>query len=107
MKMEISKQDWLLFREKVPQWQENYMDRLNREYIDLLSADRPASEKFWALEERIKEDSKRPGAILEFRKRDVAYQIAVMLYDKAIPAEDLEGFSDELKDAVNLFLNER
>ena len=26
--MEISKRDWKLFREKLPAWQENYMDRL-------------------------------------------------------------------------------
>ena len=35
--MEISKRDWKLFREKLPAWQENYMDRLINEYIGLLS----------------------------------------------------------------------
>lgn len=29
--MEISKSDWKLFREKIADWQENYMDRLNKE----------------------------------------------------------------------------
>lgn len=49
--MDISKHDWKLFREKLPGWQENYMDRLNKEYIALLSAeDKKASEKFWKLE---------------------------------------------------------
>ena len=37
--MEISKKDWKLFREKLAEWQENYMERLNKEYITLLSAD--------------------------------------------------------------------
>lgn len=36
--MEISKRDWKLYREKIAQWQENYMDRLNKEYIELLSS---------------------------------------------------------------------
>ncbi len=30
--MEISKSDWKLFREKIADWQENYMDRLNKEF---------------------------------------------------------------------------
>ena len=29
--MEISKSDWKLYREKIADWQENYMDRLNKE----------------------------------------------------------------------------
>lgn len=28
--VEISKQDWKLFRERVPEWQEHYMERLIR-----------------------------------------------------------------------------
>lgn len=46
--------DWRLFREKSPQWQENYIDRLNREYMHLLSEERAPSEKFWSLQERLK-----------------------------------------------------
>lgn len=49
--MEISKRDWKLFREKLFGWQKNYMERLNQEYILLLSAEgKDASEKFWELE---------------------------------------------------------
>ena len=36
--MEVSKSDRALFRTKVPQWQEIYMDRLEKEYIALLSS---------------------------------------------------------------------
>ena len=35
--MEISKRDWMLYREKIADWQENYMDHLNKKYIALLS----------------------------------------------------------------------
>ncbi len=62
--MEISKKDWKLFREKFVRWQENYMERLTKEYIALLSSnDKEASEKFWELEKRIKKDRKHPGVI--------------------------------------------
>ena len=41
---EISKQDWKLYRERVPQWQEHYMEQLTKEYIDLLSSPGNASD---------------------------------------------------------------
>ena len=50
---EISKSDWKLFRQKMPDWQERYMERLDKEYIELLSSDKPASTKFWELYESL------------------------------------------------------
>ena len=34
---EISEKDWKLFREKLPTWQDTYIDKLNQEYIEILS----------------------------------------------------------------------
>ena len=50
---EISKADWKLFRARLPEWQEKYMERLTKEYIELLSSSEPASTRFWELEKRI------------------------------------------------------
>jgi len=33
----VTKKDWTLFRNKIAGWQENYMDRLNKEYVELIS----------------------------------------------------------------------
>lgn len=53
--MEISKKDWKLFRDKLADWQENYMEKLTKEYIELLSDEnKNASDRFWELEKRIK-----------------------------------------------------
>ncbi len=30
----FTKRDWALFREKIAGWQEAYMDKLNKEYIE-------------------------------------------------------------------------
>ena len=49
----FAKKDWSLFREKIADWQEAYMDKLNKEYIELLNGEGKPSEKFWALDERI------------------------------------------------------
>ena len=52
--MEPSKSDWRLYREKVSGWQENYMERLIKDYITYLSSDERASTKFWKMEKRIR-----------------------------------------------------
>ena len=37
--MDISKKDWKLFRERLSDWQENYMKGLVKEYVDFLNDD--------------------------------------------------------------------
>ena len=104
--MEISKKDWKLYREKIAKWQENYMNHLNKEYIDLLSSDDGTpSDKFWKLEERIKKDRKHPGVIIEMRRSSAFFDIAGLIARKVITYEDLEDFSDELKEAVKMILD--
>lgn len=102
--MEISKSDWKLFRERLPQWQERYMERLVKKYIALLSKTEPASTKFWKLERRIKNDSKNPGVILQLRKSSMIYDIVAMINLKVITLDDIEDFSEELKDRIKRWL---
>ena len=104
---DISKADWKLFREKVPEWQEHYMERLTKEYIDLLSSPGYASDHFWELEKRIKNDKKHPGVILELRKSEAIWDIAIFIKRKVISLKDLDGFSSELIDAVKAILERR
>ncbi len=92
--------DWKLFREKVAGWQESYMDKLNREYVELLTGAGDPSDKFWALDKRIKEDKHSAGVRLEMRKSLLLSNIAALLNEGAITMADLEAFSEELKEAV-------
>lgn len=63
-----SEKDWKLFREKVSGWQEAYMERLNREYMELLTGDGAPSEKFRALKKRIYQDKKKKGVMIDIRR---------------------------------------
>ena len=101
----ISKSDWKLFLEKLPDWQEHYMERLTKEYIELLSSPGNASDHFWELEKRIKKDRKHPGVILERSKSDAIWNIAMLVGENVITMDDLDGFSQDLIDAVNLILS--
>lgn len=102
--MECSKSDWKYFRSKIAEWQEAYMEQLTKEYIQLLSSSEKASDKFWELEERIKKDRKHPGVIIELNKENMLYDIVALINYKVITVEDLDGFSDDLKEKVNFFL---
>lgn len=98
MVMETSKRDWKLFMEKIGRWQESYMDKLTKEYAEMLTGPGEASEKFWALDERIKKDKKRPGVQLSLSKADVDLHIAMLINDGVIGFADIEDFSEELQD---------
>lgn len=99
----FTKKDWELFRSKIADWQEAYMDRLNKEYIELLSEDANPSEKFWSLDKRIKKDKKKTGVQLEMSRSNLIYNIISLINEGAIGLEDLEEFSDELKENVRYF----
>ena len=102
--IEPSKRDWKLYREKIGDWQEPYMEKLVKEYADYLCSDLPASTKFWEMEKRIRRDRKTPGVCIELRKSDMFWDIAGLINDRVISMDDLEEFSDGLKEAVALIL---
>ena len=48
------------------------MEGLVKEYVNFLNDDKkPASEKFWELEKRIKEDKRHLGVVMELKKSEV------------------------------------
>lgn len=103
--LEISKADWKLFRERIPTWQEHYMEQLTKEYVDLLTSPGNASDHFWELEKRIKRDKKHPGVLFELCKSTAIWDIAALVRNEVITKVELEGFSTDLLEAVRLILN--
>ena len=103
--MEISKSDWKLFRARIAEWKENYMERLVKEYIYKLNGTGNASDKFWKLEERIKKDKKNPGVKLELSKENMIFDIVALINSGVITTADLEGFSDKLRESIDFLLH--
>ena len=106
--MNISEKDWKLFRKKVPQWQEAYMDRLDREYIAILSGNENSSEKFWNLYDRINADVNCVGVQIRMSRSRMIQNIISLINEGAITLDDLSDFSDELRENVqdNIVANE-
>ena len=103
---DVSKKDWKLFQEKLPGWQEAYMAKLWKEYIKLLQKKSNASDRFWELEKRIKQDKKNPGVQLRIEKSETIYNIVYLIRLKVIKIEDIAEFSDELKQEVERILGD-
>ena len=99
---QVIEKDWKLFRKLLPGWQEAYMERLTMEYIELLRSDRQASDKFWELDKRIKQDKRCTGVLARDVKRSNMFQLIInLIYEEAISEDDLNEFSEDLRDAVN------
>jgi hypothetical protein len=93
--------DWKRFRKKVADWQEKYIEKLTREYIDLLSGDGNASDKFWELDKRMKKDKKKAGVLITDMSRSNMIFITMQLLDeKVITMDDLADFSEGLKERL-------
>lgn len=103
--MEVSKADWKLYRSRIGEWQEAYMEKLIQEYVQLLSTEENASDKFWKLEERIKKDKRHLGVMLELSKGNMVFDIVALINSGVITVDDLADFSDELKETVDFLLH--
>lgn len=101
---DFSEKDWKLFRSKIADWQEAYIDKLNKEYIEILSGAEDAAYKFWTLEKRIRKDKKDCGVQCEMSRSNLLYTIMSLLKEGAITLQDIDDFSDELKDTVKYFV---
>ena len=98
---QVIEKDWKLFRKLLPGWQEAYMERLAKEYMELLSSDRQASDKFWALDKRIKQDKRRTGVLVSGASRSNMFQLIInLINEEEISEDDLKEFSEDLRDTV-------
>ena len=89
--------DWKLFRKKLPQWQERHMQKLLNDYASIIASPGLASDKFWRLEKRLRKDVRHTGVSAEMRRSRMHLNISSLLDEGAITPDDLEDFSDDIK----------
>lgn len=99
----IKGSDWKLYKKLVPIWQERYMEKLNNEYLEILSKEKKASTIFWELEKRINKDKKSLGVIISMSRSTMHQNVYIMLRDNIINFEDIREFSDDFKEIIKLF----
>ena len=102
---DVKEKDWKIFRKKIIMWQENYMQKLNNEYIKLLQRENVPSKNFWDLEKRIFKDKRSVGVVINMRRSTMIQNILELLRDDIIQFDDLNDFSEELKNEIKLMIN--
>lgn len=75
--------------------------------MELLSSNMRGSEKFWALEERIKEDRKKAGVRLFLVKSDMIHHLVMLAGEGAINLDDLSDFSKDIQNTVKVFVKDQ
>ena len=102
---QVKEKDWKLFREKLPEWQEAYIERLIKEYAELLAGNKAASERFWALDKRIRADRKRLGVCVDEVSRSKLQNILTgLIIENVITEDDLQDFSEELRESTHQWM---
>lgn len=101
---EFKESDWKKFRKLIPSWQERHIKKLSQEYITILNQNKLPSDNFWELENRIKQDKKSPGVLIEMSRSKMIQNIMIMLKDGIIELDELSDFSDTFKDTINTYL---
>lgn len=100
--------DWRLLKKRLPQWQEYYIQTRLTVYRQLLSDDATLpSERFWKLNQLLKEDKQKTGIQVEASHSKLDQILLNLLYEGAITKEDLTGFSDKLVAQVLAFFERR
>ena len=98
--------DWKMFNEKIAEWQEKYMEKLLKEYKEIISRKEEASKRFWELEQRIKKDKNNPGVLIVSPSRSKLFFILVdLINDGVISFNDLKDFSNKLIDNLHRYLS--
>lgn len=106
MRKAIKESDWKLLRKRLPEWQEEHMEKLLKGYAELLDADISASDRFWKLSEHMERDKRSAGVVIrDLSRSNAVANILNLLDDGVIGMEDLSGFSDEVLNAAKWTLD--
>ena len=102
---QIEEKDQKLYREKLPEWQEAYMEQLIEEYAELLNSEKAASEKFWALDKRIRADRQSLGVrVIEEGRSKLQNILTGLIIEHVISVDDLQDFSEELRESTSRWI---
>jgi len=96
----VKESDWKLFRKLLPEWQERFMERLLGEYAKMIAGKGLSSDRFWKLQGRLQKDVRKVGVRAEMSRSVMDMNLRSLLHEGAITKDDLDGFSDELRQSL-------
>lgn len=105
--MKPTKQDWKTFQASLPDFRERYLAERNKTFIAILNDDkRTPTEQFWDAYDAMKKQDKILRDCLDgYSKSDMDLHILLMLRHGLMKEDDLNAFSDELREWVHQIRN--
>ena len=96
----VKESDWKFFKKLLPEWQERFMGKLLGEYSTMIAGQGLASDRFWRLQKRLQKDVRKVGVCAEMRRSVMDMNLRSLLLEGAISKDDLDGFSEELRQSL-------
>ena len=76
------------------------MGKLLGEYSTMIAGQGLASDRFWRLQERLQKDVRKTGVRAEMKRSVMIMNLWSLLREGAISKDDLDGFSEELRQSL-------
>lgn len=76
------------------------MGKLLGEYSTMIAGQGLASDRFWRLQERLQKDVRKTGVRVEMKRSVLIMNLLSLLREGAISKDDLDGFSEELRQSL-------
>ena len=94
--------DWKIFRKRVPEWLERYLEEQNKRIAAMLADDKKTpTERFWDTEKEMKAVARILVNCLDGHTRSkMEMSLCLMVRHNMIGSEDLEEFSGELRERI-------
>jgi L-lactate utilization protein LutB len=104
----VKESDWQLFRERVPEYRERYLENVNDEIASILTSEEATpTEIFWEAKERMDAEAQILVDCLDGHSRSNMRMHLLLMYRHGLIEEaDLEEFSDELRERILLLARE-
>lgn len=103
----VNEDDWKLFKEKLPLWQERYIKKCLNHYSFILNKDDNPSIIFYELLDSIIKDRNHPGVAIDRCSRSNMLDIIdTLIKNNVITFSDLKGFTEPLITTINM-MNKR
>lgn len=93
--------DWQLYRKMIADWQERYINKVNKNIIFILTREGNPSENFWEAYDYMTKSKNNPGVLIKgARKSEFTLLMISLVENKVITKEDIVDFSEELKELL-------
>ena len=76
------------------------MGKLLGEYLTMIADKGLASDRFWKLQKRLQVDVRKIGVCAEMKRSAMDMNLRLLLHEGAISKDDLDGFSEELRQSL-------